>query len=244
MIVLLCVFALCCAEVVFAADSVMDSQGRTWRVRLAQNPVPGSGKDVCLYQDGGTVSEYITFDERRDETPHLYLTPAGAIGVVWSRENSVTGRMEICTTVYDQETGVWAYPYTILTSAQGNVDHLEPRLEVGRSGVAHQVYVVVKHIEGRDVSSLIYQSKQGGVWSNQETVAGSEEAVSHPELYLGNSDQGYPLVLVYLSQPQQNVFGLSKSTSQDTSIKSLMRCGGDPDPWLSMHKHLLPINHR
>lgn len=243
-LVLFCVLALCCAEVVFAADSLIDSQGRIWNVRLMENPAPGTGKDICLYQEGGAVSEFITYDERRDDTPHLYLTPTGAIGIVWSRENSLTGRMEICATVYNQETGVWAYPYTLLTSAQGNVDHREPRLEMGRSGAAHLVYVEVKHVEERDISTLIYQSKVDGLWSAPEVVSDTDEAVSNPELYLGASSQGYPLMLVYVSRPQQGAFGLSRSASQDACIKALERCGGDPDPFLSIQKHLLPINPR
>jgi hypothetical protein len=242
--VLLCVLAFCGAEVVFAADSVMDSQGRIWCVRLAENPAPGLGKDICLYQEGGPVNEFITFDDGRDETPHVYLTPAGAIGIVWSRENSISGRMEICTTIYCQETGIWAYPYTILTSAQGSVDHREPRLEMSRSGAAHLVYVAVRHIDGREISSLIYQSKVDGAWSCQETVSENDEAVSNPELYLGASSQGYPLMLVYLIRPMKSDSGLSISSTQGSYIQSLERNGSDPDPWISMKKHLLPINLR
>ncbi len=243
-LVVLCVFALCCAEVVFAANSVIDTNGRIWCVRAEASLAPVMGQEIYLYEQDGLFGEFITLDKTLDASPHVYLTNAGKIGIVWSREDGATGRMEICSTVYDQESGLWVHPFTIITNPQGGVDHTEPRMEVSPSGIAHLVYILTVEDGGRLVSSLIYRIKEDGAWSEPSTVSCLDENVAAPELYLGASEQGFPLVLVYLSSPQVSGILHSGLKSQDQIIKSLEKDGADPTPWGKMTKHRLPINLR
>lgn len=244
-IVVLCVFALCCADVVLAADSVMDSNGRVWCVRSAVSPAPVEGQEIYLYDAEETFGQFITMDRTVDETPHVFLTPTGKIGIVWSRKDGAAGRMEICSTVYDQVSGLCAYPFTILTSPPGNVDHTEPRMEMSPSGTAHLVYIATSVADGQTVSKLVYRIKQNGAWSEPHFVSDIDESVACPELYLGASDQGYPLVLVYLSSPKPVGSVLSKQQSnRGQTIKALAKDDSGPDPWLGLIKHLLPINLR
>jgi hypothetical protein len=243
-LVVLCVIALCCAEVVLAANSVIDTNGRIWCVRSEMSPAPVMGQEIYLYDEEGTFGEFITMDKALDASPHVYLTNAGKIGIVWSRENTATGRLEICSTVYDQESGLWVHPFTILTSPQGSVDHTDPRLEVSPSGIVHLVYVTKTVAGGRTDSSLRYRIKLDGGWSEPSTVSMSDEIVGSPELYLGASPQGYPLVLVYTSSPYSDGIVLMNRDSQSQTIKTLQKNGSDPDPWMVLLKHRLPINLR
>jgi hypothetical protein len=243
-LVVLCVIALCCAEVVLAANSVIDTNGRIWCVRSEMSPAPVMGQEIYLYDEEGTFGEFITMDKALDASPHVYLTNAGKIGIVWSREDGATGRMEICSTVYDQESGLWVHPFTVLTSPQGNVNHTEPRMEVSSSGTTHLVYVATTIAGGQMTSSLIYRINEDGAWSEPSTVSLSDEKVAAPEIYLGASPQGYPLLLVYLSIPQPDGSLCLKQSNQGPMIKSLERSSGDPDPWSVLKKHRLPINLR
>ncbi len=243
-IVVLCVFALCCADVVLAANSVVDSNGRVWCVRSVLSPLPMVGQEIYLDEEEAPYGEFITMDKIFDTTPHVFLTPAGKIGIVWSRENVDTGIMEICSTIYDQASGLWIHPFTILTNPEGNVDHTDPRMEMSLAGIAHLVYVATSVEGGRTVSSLIYRINENGSWSEPQTVSGIDESVEKPELYLGASDQGYPLMLVYLSRLQSDGSVHLNQSSQSLALKSLKKNGGDPDPFTKFDKHLLPINTR
>lgn len=244
-LVVLCVFTLSYAGGVLAANSVTDLSGRVWCVRAEVSPAPVQGQEIFLFEEEGTFGEFITMDKTLDASPHVFLTANGEIGIVWSRQNVATGRMEICSTVYYQESGLWAQPFTILTSPQGNVDHTEPRLEMGPSGTFHLVYVATTLEGGRTVSSLIYCMKEGGGWSEPDTISVSGEVVAAPELYLGASEHGYPLVVIYLSYPQPVGYPQYKQGNREQTIKALLKDDpADPDPWMLLSKHRLPINIR
>ena len=243
-LVVLCVGALCCVEAGWAANSVTDSSGRVWCVRSEASPTEAIGEEIYLFDEGETFGEFITADKAHDTTPHVFLTPTGTIGIVWSRENCTTCRMEICTTTFDQASGLWAHPFTILTSPQGDVDHTEPRMEISRAGTAHLIYVATSEVDGISVYSLIYRINEDGIWFEPSNVSSSDETVEFPELFLGASEQGYPLVLVYLSSPQLDSSRHLVQGSRSQTLIALKRNAGDPDPWAPLSRHRIPINLR
>ncbi len=240
----LCMVALCCVEVSFAANSVTDLSGRVWCVRTEVSSAPVMGQEIYLFDEEGILGEFITMDKALDTTPHVFLTTSGKIGIVWSRENEASGRMEICSTIYDQASGLWVQPFSILSSPSSGIDHTEPRMETSQNGTTHLIYVS-KSVEGDImVSSLIYRIMEGENWSEPATVSLPNEDVAGPEFYLGASDKGFPLVLVYLSVPRVIGVTIAKQSAQAQRIKSLQKDDVDPTPWTVLSKHRLPINLR
>jgi len=244
-IVVLCVLALCYSEEVGAANNVQDSFGRVWCVCSAISPAPISGEDILLFIEGEPSGTFITMDTEIDTTPHVFLCPAGQIGIVWSRENEVTGSMDICSTTYDPTSGFWTQPSTLLVSPQEDRALSHPRLEISKSGTEHLLYIARYEDSGQQVSELIYRTRQDCYWSEPYFLSQPDERVESPEIYKGASSEGYPLVVVYLSTPQ---LGGQFCTMQDnlrSTIVALQRDNPiDPDPWRKLSKHLLPINTR
>jgi hypothetical protein len=244
LIMAICCFALCCTAVSWAAISVVDDNGHTWKVSSVVCPSVGTGTDIYLFNATSGDGRFITRDEALDADPHIFLRPNGFIGLVWSRECANSSRMQIVCTTYQQETGICSHSIVMLTDPAEYTDHGEPRMEVSPAGLAHLVYIATTCIDGQVLTqSLNYSTIENGIVSMPTAVSERLEFPDTPELYMGASDGGYPLMLVYMATIQSTLFQPKSQQQTRRSFIALQKDGGDPEPWIHMSKHLLPINN-
>ena len=244
LIIAICCFALCCTKASWAANSVVDNNGHTWKVSSVVCPSVGSGTDIYLFNVDTGNGGFITRDETIDSDPHIFLLPSGFLGLVWSRECGFSTRMQIVSTTYQQDLGIYPHSFVPLTDPVEFTNHGEPRMEVSQSGLTHLVYVSTTRVEGQIVSqSLNYSYVENGIVSAPTVVSDRSEFPESPELYMGASDGGYPLMLIYMATVQSTELQQKSQQQASRSFIALQKDGSDPDPWFQIQKHLLPINH-